>query len=325
MRANKARVCLLLLATAMLAACGGRAHDPFADSRVPGSLAARFYPPEGWAWGLVQIGRAPAQRYGVSSPPVTPAAQVLILPGYGDTAESWFETIRVLNDAGYSTWILERQGQGGSGRAGWSRDVGYARSFEPDVAATKAVLTMMAQGGVDAPVVVLAQGDGAPVARLALIEGGEADGLILSAPTLHLDGATAGAASQGQVLRRLGLGSLRVLGGTGWQRERLALPGTGLDPARSAALAAWQTTNPDLRMGGPSYGWDAALADAVRAAGANPSWRGPPTVRVPTDAAAGQLAVEAQWRPWLQAIEDFIRQRIAERQAAQRTAAPHRL
>lgn len=325
MRANKALVCLLLLATAMLAACGGRARDPFADSRTPGSLAARFYPPEGWAWGLVQIGQAPAQRYGVGSPPVTPAAQVLILPGYGETAESWFETVRALNDAGYATWILERQGQGGSGRSGWSRDVGDARSFEPDITAVRAVLTMMAQSGVDAPVVVLAQGDGAPVARLALMRGGRADGLILSAPTLRLDGATAGAASQGRILRRLGLGSLRVLGKSGWQRGRLALPAAGLDPTRAAAQAAWQTSNPDLRMGGPSYGWDAALADAIQAAGADPAWRGPPTLQAPTTAAAGQLAVDAQWRPWLDAIEAFIRQRIAERQATQRRAVPHRL
>jgi lysophospholipase len=325
MRANKAMLCLLLLASAMLAACGGHSREPFADSRVPGSLAPRFYPPEGWAWGFLQIGRNPAQRYGVSSPAVTPSAQILILPGYGETAEGWFETVRALNDAGYTTWVLERQGQGGSGRLGWSRDVGDARSFDPDVAAAKAMLSMISSSGTDAPVILLAQGAGAPVAKLALMRGGQADGLILSAPTLTLDGSTAGAAGQGRILRRIGLGSLRVIGTSGWQRDRLAFPSAGLDPVRSASQAAWQTSNPDLRMGGPSYGWDAALLDAVEAAKADPAWRGPPTVQIPTRAAAGQLAPDPDLQAWMAAIGDFVRQRIADRQAAQRGATAHRL
>jgi lysophospholipase len=324
MRARPALACLLLLATAMLAACGGREHEPFGESRVPGSLAARFYPPEGWGWGFIKIGSAPAQRYGVSSPPITPAAQVLILPGYGETAESWFETARALNDAGYTTWVLERQGQGGSGRLG-GRDIGSARSFDPDVAATRAMLSMLAGSGNDSPIIVLAQGAGAPVAKLALMRGGRADGLILSAPIRALDGPTAGAASQGRILRKVGLGGLRAPGAGGWKRGELALPSAGLDPQRAAGQAAWQTTNPDLRMGGPSYGWDAALIDAVEAANADPAWRGPPTVEAPTRVAAGQLAPDPDRQAWLAAIKVFVERRVAERRATQRNPAPHRL
>ncbi|MDQ0463069.1 lysophospholipase [Caulobacter ginsengisoli] len=315
----------LLLATALLSACGsGREHEPFGESRTPASLAPRFFPPEGWGWGLIKIGDAPAQRYGVSAPAVDPAAQVLILPGYGETAESWFETVRALNDLGYTTWVLERQGQGGSGRLA-GRDLGHAKSFDPDIAATKALLTMIAGSGNDAPIVILAQGAGAPVARLALMRGGRADGLILSAPVNALDGEAFGAAQQGRTLRRFGLGRIRVLGLSGWKRGQLALPSSGLDPTRAASQAAWQTSNPDLRMGGPSYGWDAALLDAVQAAKADPNWRGPPTLDAPAKAAAGQLAPDAERRVWLAAIEAFIAQRIAERQAAQRSPAPHRL
>jgi len=44
-------------ALALLAACG--AHDPraaFVDAQPPPALAERFYPPEGWAWGLISVG-----------------------------------------------------------------------------------------------------------------------------------------------------------------------------------------------------------------------------------------------------------------------------
>jgi lysophospholipase len=325
MRARSALACLMLLATAMLSACGpGHAREPFAESRTPASIGPRFFAPEGWGWGFIKIGDAPAQRYGVSAPAIDPAAQVLILPGYGETAESWFETVRTLNDRGYTTWVLERQGQGGSGRLG-ARDVGQAKSFDPDVAATRALLSMMADSGNDAPIVMLAQGAAAPVARLALMRGGRADGLILSAPVNALDGGVLQAARQGRTLRRFGLGGLRVMGLSGWRRDQLALPATGLDPQRAASQAAWQTSNPDLRMGGQSYGWDAALLDAIEASRSDPAWRGPPTIDAPSRVAAGQLAPDPDRQAWLAAIETFIAQRVAERLAAQRTPAPHRL
>ncbi|PTT74835.1 alpha/beta hydrolase, partial [Pseudomonas sp. HMWF010] len=106
---------LLILTLAGCGDAGSRA--PFADSRTPPSIARRFYAPDNWAWGYVRVGDGPVQRYGVSSPPVGPRATVLILTGYGETAEKWFETVRHLNGAGFTVWVLERQGQGGSERA----------------------------------------------------------------------------------------------------------------------------------------------------------------------------------------------------------------
>jgi lysophospholipase len=92
---NGAMARALLAALALLLAACGRVDDaraPFLESRTPPSLAGRFYPPEGWAWGLVKPGAYPEQRYGVGSPPVVPRADVLIVPGFGESAETWFET-----------------------------------------------------------------------------------------------------------------------------------------------------------------------------------------------------------------------------------------
>src|SRR5262249_31672451 len=104
---------------------GHDSRDGFADSRPPPGLAERFYPPEDWAWGFLQVGDAPAQRYGVAAPPVTPRADVLILPDYGESAETWFETARDLTASGYVVWVLEGVGQGGSGRLTGHRDLGH--------------------------------------------------------------------------------------------------------------------------------------------------------------------------------------------------------
>ena len=64
MRFRLALAGLLLL----LAACGGGdGRAPFVESRIPPALSPRFWAPDGWAWGLLKVGDAPAQRYGVSS------------------------------------------------------------------------------------------------------------------------------------------------------------------------------------------------------------------------------------------------------------------
>src|SRR5450432_3019684 len=111
----------------LLVACGGGDRSPFADSRTPPGLAERFYPPEGWAWGYVKVGDAPAQRYGVAAGAGVRHADILILTDYGEIAETWFETARDLNRRGYAVWILDGAGQGGSGRLVPPHDLGYVQ------------------------------------------------------------------------------------------------------------------------------------------------------------------------------------------------------
>ena len=41
----------------LLSACRiDDAREPFTDSQIPPGLEERFYPPEGWTWGLVKAG-----------------------------------------------------------------------------------------------------------------------------------------------------------------------------------------------------------------------------------------------------------------------------
>ena len=89
-----------LVGLAALALVSCRREDdraPFAESRTPAGLAARFFPPDGWAWGYLQLGDGPVRRYGVAAPRVAPLAEILIVPDYGETAETWFETARELS------------------------------------------------------------------------------------------------------------------------------------------------------------------------------------------------------------------------------------
>jgi lysophospholipase len=67
-------------------------------------------------------------------------------------------------------------------------------------------------------------------------------------------------------LTYLGLGAFRAPGGDAWSRsgpDDFATHRTH-DHWRGAVTHAWQTANPDLRLGGPSLDWQAALADLQR-------------------------------------------------------------
>jgi len=342
-----ALACLLALP---LVSCGDEAvRAPFAESRTPPSLAVRFQPPAGWAWGYVAVGDSLVQRYGVSAPQGVPRGQILILPGYGESAEGWFETARDLNARGYTVWILERQGQGGSERATPWRDLGHATSFAPDVTATKAMVKAVIrppQGGLGGrdPFVILGAGDGGLVALRALEEGLRADAAILSSPNFDL--ATPPRA-KGDLIRiarwarGLKLGFVRYPGQSGWKREGHDGFDTSLthDRTRGAVQQAWQLANPDLRMGAPSLAWYAAFYDAVDATGADLKRvdipvamldAGQDVEALPTPQRAVCTAlprcVETRWPqarhalhletdsvrgPWLDAVDDALRSRMA--------------
>jgi lysophospholipase len=252
-----------LLTGAVLLLTGCRVEDaraPFTDSRIPPGLEQRFYPPDGWAWGLIKVGKAPAARYGVCAPPMRPRADVLILTGHGEPAEEWFETARALGASGYVVWVLEPIGEGGSARWALPRDLRHASSLEPDAAAAKA----MGQKIVGRrPLIVLASQTSAPTALAALASGLQADGLILSSPTLAP--AAPPPSPRDSLMLNLGLGGFRAPGAAGWKRDGPDDRALGLthDIARGRVRLAWQMANPDLRMGGPSLSWQSAFAAAA--------------------------------------------------------------
>lgn len=260
----RARFAALLLL--LLAACNREgATGPFAESRTPPDLGPRFFTPESWAWGYVQVGDKPVQRYGVASTWRAPRASLVILPGYGESAETWFETVRALTRQGYTVWVLDRAGQGGSGRYALPRDLGYAPSFDPDVAALTSLVRVVIRPRPGTPLIVIAAADGAVVALRATERGLRIDGLILSSPKLA---PTATEPLKGLAAHIPGLDRLPERGWRSWSRDDPSDWTRGLthDPWRGGVTKAWQTANPDLRMSSPSLGWRRAFAQATSAA-----------------------------------------------------------
>jgi lysophospholipase len=246
-----AALALLLL----LAACGrGGERAPFTDSRLPPGLAQSGWPPAGWAWGLIQIRNDPPQRYGVAPASDIARAQVLILPGYGRLAEESFAAASDFTARGYVVWVLEGQGQGGSGRFVTPRDLGYVRGFDGDVGSIRQMVNTAIAPTPAEPLVAIAEGTAAPGALRAAQEGLPGiSGLVLTDPRFWPPGPPVDP-GKARWMTRLGFGASRAPGQKPWRRD-------AADP--DTVLHDWQTANPDLRMGGPSYGWIAAFDDLI--------------------------------------------------------------
>jgi lysophospholipase len=298
--------------------------EAFVESAPPPGLAEQFYPPDNWAWGELQVDGAPPQRYGVAAPGVVSKAAVLILPDYGESAETWFETARDLTADGVTVWVLEGVGQGGSGRLSAQRDLGELHSFAADVTAIRAMIALVIRPEPRRPLILIGHGVGALIAARAAESGAAADALVLSAPDCSR-------ATPGGALVMLGLGQSRAPGGEAWSRngpDDFAAHRTH-DAWRGAVTHLWQLSNPDLRMGGQSLDWEAALSRLRDAAQTGQTKLRTPTLLIDTDqtlhclappgaaylrlAGAGQaleLEADPQRTAWLAAIKAAIDQAI---------------
>ena len=329
---------LLLCLALMLSACGqDGGREPFTESRTPPVISARFLPPEGWAWGLVQAGDYPAQRYGVSSPSTGPLAHIVILPGYGESAEAWFETAADFNAKSYTVWVLEGAGQGGSGRFTGGRDVGHIPDMQPDLLGVKALLRMVIPDD-GKPVILIGERSGAVVAILAARQGFGGDAQLLLAPW-----KPAATGPHDDLFSRMGFGGLREPWAAGWARDT-AIPSG--DRYRAGVGQLWQTVNPDLRMGAPSLGgrlalargWDEAKAalpalktpvlmigaPASLAAACSQTCRAEPA---PAGAKGPYLHLESDSvrAAWMASVDGIVLERRAARLAAQGLAPDHGL
>lgn len=318
------RASLIAALMLWLAACGPEdARAPFAESRLPPSLSARFYPPEGWAWGYVGIGDGPVQRYGVASTRRVPTAIVVIVPGYGETAETWFETASDLIGQGCTVWILDRAGQGGSERYASPRDLGFVPGFEREVSALRELVRVVIKPPPEARLVLLSHADGAVVAMAALRSGLRADALVASSPALAPPPPT-------RLLGTVRKPDAKPPGWRAWDRDMpddRAAKRTH-DAWRGAVTKAWMTANPDLRLAGPSLGWSKAYEVASRTLEAGAAQVRAPVLMIAPEARAAALCRHAPgcsitalagaraalhleadpWRgPWLKSVLDVVK------------------
>jgi lysophospholipase len=256
------------------------------------ALPRRFHEPANFAWGIFTTTEGRTLRWGHLAA-VMPRAHCVLVGGFTEFVEKYFETIGDLVGRGLSVWCLDWHGQGGSQRPALLPNRPRARCFDRDAgdlaAFTAAVLP--AQGKR----VLVAHSMGGAIALLCLrSHPGLFDAAVLSAPMLGLaTGAIPATAARfiAGTATLSGLGSLFVPGARQWHsatRRSPVLSRTSSDAERCRVHQAWLEARPDLIVEGPTYGWvDAAFRLAKRIQ------RGDFLTRIATPILIGSAGIEA--------------------------------
>jgi lysophospholipase len=200
------------------------------------TLRAAFFSPEGDARG-----------------------SVVVSPGRSEPIEKYFEVVQDLLDRGFVVLVHDWRGQGLSHRALPDRLKGHASGFKPFLSDYQALLAAF-EARLPKPWIALGHSMGGCLTMLALATGETRfSTAVLSAPMLGLNtgGKPARAVrALAWIMARAGLAGDYVLGDKGDPFDQ-KFPDDALthDAARYARFQAQVKANPDIALGGITWGW----------------------------------------------------------------------
>jgi lysophospholipase len=232
-------------------------------------LPARFLEPPGFCWGSFVAPDGARLRWG-HLPAEGPRAECVMVGGFSECIEKYFETVGDLAARGLSVWCLDWRGQGGSDRPRRWPSRPRARRFERD--ASELASFTHSLGAARHPRLLLGHSMGGAIALLCLRRyPGLFDAAILSAPMLGIRTGSLPPAFVRHVsgaVRISGLGFCFVPGAGRWRPERVPSPErsrTSTDPDRCRLQYTWFLERAALRVDEPTWGWlDSALRLVAR-------------------------------------------------------------
>lgn len=243
------------------------------DVVVPQNLQERFTAPPGIAFDVFDAPDGLAVRWAAVAPEA-PRATMVILPGFTEYIEAYFETIRDLLAAGIAVFAMDWPGQGGSGRYLADPEKAHAWGFEAHVAALRRFLeTVVLPAETPGPLTLVGHSMGGQLVTRFLEEvPGIADAAALSAPAyaVGVDSPLPPGPTRlvVEIVNALGFGEAYALGAGPWEgqakrREQLR-PFLSTDPERAAILTRWTEVNPPLRVGGATWGFGRSFIRSAR-------------------------------------------------------------
>ncbi len=331
------------LASGLSLAAGAMSGEVPPTMVSPGALSARFRAPEGMRFEYLRAADARRLRYAHWTTTAPPRAIVVLVTGFSEPIEKYYETLRVLHDAGAELWALDWRGQGGSDRllSGPASMRGYSEGFDANVGDLARLIETIVKPVAGSRLVLVSHSMGGVIALRYLEEHpGVMAGAIFSAPALAVgaEGGWSRAVEHAFVWAgaHLGFASAYLTSQRDWREATDVADGLSHDAERGSLQKHWFASNPTLRVGGVTFGWMAALyaaadvaleparlarvttpvlfgiplADPVTQPGASlAACAHLPSCRLwRAEGAWHELFVEAdRWRtPWMATVVDFI-------------------
>lgn len=218
-----------------------------------------FKEPDGFQWGTFQNPKGADIRYGHVAPEGEPRGRMVILPGFRESIEKYFEVVNEMAAKGFEVWVMDWRGQGGSERyikgSLKAHHEGYDEQIDTLHEFTQKVLP---QDG--APLFMVAHSMGAHIGMRYLKEHeGVFDSALLTSPMIDI--VTAGLpkplARQMAKFAKAGHYLEKYIPGGTDREARDAFEGNNRtsDIVRFEATNDVVENNPKLRIGDPTYGW----------------------------------------------------------------------
>lgn len=240
---------------------------------APPALDARFLEPAGFQWGTYINSRGHALRWGHlpgaggASEAHADVRSVVIVGGFGEFVEKYFETARDFAARGFSVWCLDWYGQGASARPAADPTRPLARDFAADADDLTAFAEAMIGTG---PRLLVAHSMGGAIGLYSLSRRPAVfAAAVLSAPMLGLKlggiprwlaGAIVG------VALALGKKNAFAPGAGRWKADPDLSPATSHvsnDPHRCLVQREWYCAQPRLQVDGATYGWLKSALDVT--------------------------------------------------------------
>lgn len=224
-------------------------------------LPAQFEEPAGFTWGDFTNSKGAKIRYGSLPASGEPRGTMVIVPGFRESIEKYFEVIREMTGKGFNVWVMDWRGQGGSER--FVKDNPqkmYSEGYGEQVETLHQFADQIVEKS-DGPLVLCAHSMGAHIAMRYLHDHDDVfDSALLTSPMLEINtGALPRplARQMAKFAKAGGYLSKYIPGGSDWSEAKHPFKNNAVtsDPVRYGAAQELYKNNPDLRMGDPTYGW----------------------------------------------------------------------
>lgn len=231
-------------------------------------LPANYTEPKDFEWGHFKNAKGADIRTGCLKADGAAKGTVVILPGFRENIEKYFELTREMHAKGFDVFLMDWRGQGGSERyIKANPQKAHSEGFQENIDTLHQFMTTVvnaSQTGAPAPaqpVIMLAHSLGGHLGLRYLKEHeGVFDSAVISAPMMEI--VTGGLprplarqmakfAKAGNYLEKY------VPGGTDWHDQSGNFDDNHVthDKARFEAANEIVKDNEDLRIGDPTYGW----------------------------------------------------------------------
>jgi lysophospholipase len=227
-------------------------------------LPPRFLEPPGLIWGSFAAPDDARLRWS-HLPAASPRAECVMVGGFTECIEKYFETMADLAARGLSVWCLDWRGQGGSERPRRWPSRPRARRYDRDANDLARFAQTLPQPSH--PRLLIGHSMGGAIALVCLRQSpGLFDAAILSAPMLGIRTGRIPrpvARCITSTVRASGLGLCFIPGAGPWRPDRIPSPEISRissDPERCRLQYGWFSARARLRVDEPTYGWlDASL------------------------------------------------------------------